>query len=296
MRNLRGKSLAAGLAAFLALALGAWAYLEQLQASRQKAAVEVTSAFAQRLIERFHTSIAPVYIMASRVDPKSGAVRDFAENAAEIARSYPLLRAVELAPGGIVSHVYPMAGNEQIVGHDLLKDRQRNKEAWVAVSRREMAVAGPFELKQGGVGAIARYPLYRTLADGRQSFWGFSIVVVDFPALLRVAGVSELERAGYLFQFCWVPHTETACRTTLGDELPSRLAPVRTSLQLSSADWRIAVAPAQGWITSAEWALLAALLLCGAGLAGGAVYWYGAQRLADSDEETADGGLTTPAG
>lgn len=293
MLSLRSKSLIAGVAVFLALVLLAWAYLEQLRASRQRAALEVTSAFSQRLIERFHQTIVPAYMMAARVDQKSGAVREFEENAAEISRNFPLVRAVELAPGGIVTHVYPLSGNEQIVGHDLLKDRERNREAWVAVSRREMAVAGPFELKQGGVGAIARYPLYRTLADGRQSFWGFSIVVVDFPALMRVAGVAELERAGYLFQFCWVPHAETACRTTLGDELPSRLEPVRTNLQLSSADWRIAVAPAQGWIGSAEWTLLAVLVVLGAGLAGGAVYWFGAQRLEDAEDETP--GLTTPA-
>lgn len=289
MHNLRSKSLAAGVAALLVLGLLGWAYVEKLRAARLSAAVELTSAFSQRLIERFHQTIVPVFMMAGRVDPKSGAVRDFEEHAAEVSRSFPLIRAVELAPGGIVTYVYPLAGNEQIVGHDLLKDRERNKEAWVAVSRRETAVAGPLQLKQGGIGAIARYPLYRVLPDGRQTFWGFSIVVVDFPALMRVAGVAEVERAGLLFQFCWVPHAETACRTTLGDELPSRLEPVRMNLQLSSADWRIAVAPAQGWISVAEWMLLAVLVVLGAGLVGGMVYWLASQRQGDADDDQASG-------
>lgn len=293
MLSLRSKSLAAGIAAFCVLALLGWAFAASLEAVRKGAALEVASAFAQRLGERFHQTIAPVYMLTNRVDPKSGAVLHFEEGAVDLSRGFPLIRALELAPGGIVTYVHPLAGNEQIIGHDLLKDRERNKEAWVAVSRREMAVAGPFELKQGGVGAIARYPLYRAAADGRQSFWGFSIVVVDFPALMRVAGSAELERAGYLFQFCWVPAAETACRTTLGDEIPDRLERVRIHMQLSSADWRIAVAPAQGWITAAEWALLAALVVLGAGLVGGAVYWYGAQRLDDADGKA---GLTTPAG
>lgn len=295
MINLRSKSLTAGIVALFVLGLLGWAYVETLRATRESAARELASAFSQRLIERFHQTIVPVFMMAARVDPKSGAVRDFEENAAEVSRSFPLIRAVELAPGGIVTHVYPLAGNEQIVGHDLLKDRERNKEAWVAVSRREMAVAGPFQLKQGGVGAIARYPLYRSMPDGRQSFWGFSIVVVDFPALLRVAGVAELERAGLLFQFCWLPHGETTCRTTLGDELPGSLEPVRMNLQLSSADWRIAVAPAQGWISAGEWLLLALLVIFGAGLVGGAVYWFASQRPGDTDDDEAPR-LTTPAG
>lgn len=295
MFNLRSKALAAGIAALFVLGLLGWACVETLRATRESAARELASAFSQRLIERFHQTIVPVFMMAARVDPKSGAVRDFEENAAEVSRSVPLIRAVELAPGGIVTHVYPLAGNEQVVGHDLLKDRERNKEAWVAVSRRETAVAGPLQLKQGGIGAIARYPLYRVLPDGRQSFWGFSIVVVDFPALLRVAGVAELERAGLLFQFCWVPHAEIACRTTLGDELPGRLEPMRMNLQLLSADWRIAVAPAQGWISAGEWLLLALLVALGAGLVGGAVYWFARQRPGDTDDDEAPR-LTTPAG
>lgn len=295
MNNLRSKSLAAGAVALFVLGLLGWAYVEQLIASRQNAALGLASAFSQRLIERFHQTIVPVFMIAARVDQKSGAVRDFEEHATEVSRSFPLIRAVELAPGGIVTHVFPLYGNEQIIGHDLLKDRERNKEAWVAVSRRETAVAGPLTLKQGGIGAIARYPLYRAMPDGRQSFWGFSIVVVDFPALMRVAGVAELERAGLLLQFCWVPHAETACRTTLGDELPGRLDPVRMNLQLSSADWRIAVAPAQGWISTAEWMLLVLLVVVGAALVGGAVYWFGSQRLGDANDDQASG-LTTPAG
>lgn len=292
MNNLRNRALAAGGGALLVLTLLAWAWAGQLRATRESAAREVAGAFAQRLVERFHQTIAPVFMIAGRIDPKSGAVRDFEESAAEISRGFPLIRAVELAPGGIVTHVFPLAGNEQIIGHDLLKDRERNKEAWVAVSRREMAVAGPLELKQGGVGAIARYPLYRPTTDGRSSFWGFSIVVVDFPALLRVAGVSEFERAGYLYQFCWVPHAEAACRTTLGDEMPERLEPLRSQLQISSADWRILVAPAQGWISSGERLLGVALVLLGALLVGSAVYWFGLQR--QTGDEAPE--LTTPAG
>lgn len=291
MFNSYKRPLLAATGVLIVLSLLAWSYAGTLRATRESAAREVVGAFSQRLVERFHQTIAPVFIIAGRVDPKSGVVRDFEDSAAEISRSFPLVRAVELAPGGIVSYVYPLSGNEKIVGHDLLKDRERNKEAWVAVSRREMAVAGPFELKQGGLGAIARYPLYRALPDGRQSFWGFSIIVVDFPSLLRVAGVAELERAGYLFQFCWVPNAESACRTTLGDELPASLEPVRTNLQLSSADWRIAVAPATGWVSGAEWTLLSVLIALISGFIGAAVHWFAQPRGSDGEAE-----LTTPAG
>lgn len=294
MFKLRRKPLAAGVAAVLLFAAVGWSYLAQLRATRQSEATALTSAFAQRLIERFYQTVAPAYMMAARVDQKSGEISEFEDNAAEFVRSFPLIRAVELAPGGIVTYVYPLSGNEQIIGHDLLKDRERNKEAWVAVSRRELAVAGPLELKQGGVGAIARYPVYRILPDGRQAFWGFSIVVVDFPALMRLAGATELERAGYLSQICWVPHAESVCRTKLGDEIPKRLEPVFANLQLSSANWRVVVAPPQGWVSAAEWGLMLALALLGGGLVGAAAYWCDARRQELAEDETPE--LTTPAG
>jgi len=85
---------------------------------------------------------------------------------------------VELAPGGIVSHIYPLEGNEGAIGHDLLKDRLRDQGAVKAIQSRELTFIGPVKLIQNGkYGVIARKPIFRR-HQGGEAFWGFTIAVI----------------------------------------------------------------------------------------------------------------------
>ena len=55
----------------------------------------------------------------------------------------------ELAQDGIVSMVYPVSGNEEAIGLDMLQHPARKKEANLAKESGEYTIAGPFELAQG---------------------------------------------------------------------------------------------------------------------------------------------------
>ncbi len=56
-----------------------------------------------------------------------------------------------LAPNGVVTQIYPLAGNEAAIGHDLLNDPRRRTEARAAIESRKLTLAGPFRLIQGGI-------------------------------------------------------------------------------------------------------------------------------------------------
>ena len=293
MQSVRQAMLIAGTIAVVVLSAFGGLLLNQIEGGRQAEAREFAYGFSLRLLERFNETLAPVFLIASRVGQKTGTVQDFEEHAADLLRDFPLIRALELAPGGIVKQVYPLRGNESIVGHDLLIDKRRNKEAYQAVSRRQLAVAGPLELKQGGVGAIARYPIFQVAPDGRYNFWGFSIAVIDFPALMRVAGEAQFERQGYHYQLCWVPYGETACKVVLGDkDMPSGDA-VRSKLLLPAAEWRLAVVPSNGWITPLDRLLVLLLILLGTAAVVGLTYRI---RRDESAENFAVAGSSAPAG
>ena len=263
MQNVRQAALIAGGIAVLVLTALGCLSLKHLENVRQADAHKFGYGFSLHLLERFHETLGPVFLMAGRVDQKTGRVQEFEEHAAGLLRDFPLVRALELAPGGIVRLVYPLRGNESIIGHDLLLDKGRNKEAHQALARHQMVVAGPLELKQGGIGAIARYPIFQVGPDGRSTFWGFSIAVIDFPALMRVAGEAEFARQGYLYQLCWVPYGETECKVVLGDQdLPVDDA-VKSKLLLPTAEWQLAVVPVKGWITLFDKLLVLLLILLG---------------------------------
>lgn len=260
--------VAAGIATALILAGVSLHVLSSIEKQRRNEAREVGQVFATRLLERFNETLGALYLLANCVDRLNGTISRFDEQAENLMRDFPLLRALELAPGGVIKNVYPMRGNEEVIGHDLLTDKTRNREVHLAVSRRQMAIAGPLMLRQGGVGVVARYPLQQISDDGRSRFWGFSIAVIDFPALMRASGESDFERLGYRFQICWIPQGDTVCKLAVGDQELSSDSAVVSKFGVGLAEWRLMVQPRQGWVTPVEYGLAALIIIFGGLLVG----------------------------
>lgn len=278
MKSVRLQAYIAGGAVALLLLLLSICAIKTIEQQRRNAAREVAQAFALRLVERFSDAAGAVYLLTAAVDRRTGEVNRFNDLAEELIGSFPLLRALELAPGGVIKHVFPMRGNEVIIGHDLLVDKTRNREVHLAHARRQMTVAGPLTLRQGGIGVLARYPLYQTGTDGRSHFWGLSIGVIDYSSLLQQAGDAEFERQGYRYEICWVPVGETECRGATGEKLALGDEAVSLKIGLSLADWRLAVTPRNGWMSGFEISLLLLALFLPAILFGGWVWRSAALR------------------
>lgn len=264
----RTSGLLCALVLLMLLSLMSWVLLTGLEQHRRGEAQEAAQAFALRLIERFTESLGAVYLLSNALDRSSGEVRQFEETANELLRDFPLVRALQFAPNGIIRYVTPLRGNEVIVGHDLLIDKTRNKEVHLAISRRQMTVAGPFALRQGGLAIVARYPLFVATEKGPPRFWGLAIGVVDYPALLRVAGDGEFDRLGLDYQLCRVPPGDTACVTPNGDAAIVPASAEWLRIASTHADWRLAVYRPAGWLTTQEIAL-AVLVACLGSLLGG---------------------------
>lgn len=93
-----------------------------------------------------------------------------------------------------------MSGNEAALGLNMLEHPARKQEARLAKESGEYTVAGPFELQQGGIGALLFDPIYTTDANGDQTFWGFSILVLDWESFLNEIELDTLEKAGYIYE------------------------------------------------------------------------------------------------
>ncbi|RXJ67187.1 hypothetical protein CRV08_11385 [Halarcobacter ebronensis] len=102
---------------------------------------------------------------------------------------------LQLAPNAIVTKIYPLKGNEKAIGHDLFKDNARKKEAFLAERSQELTLAGPFKLLQGGIGIIARKPIY---IDDK--FWGFASALIILDDLIKNANLLELKDKNYIFR------------------------------------------------------------------------------------------------
>jgi sensor domain CHASE-containing protein len=145
--------------------------------------------------------------------------------------------ALQLVPGGTIEYVYPREGNESVIGYNILTDPSRNKEAYKAIQNRKLYFAGPFNLKQGGLGVVGRLPVFTT-----SGFWGFSAVVIRFNTLLSAAGIDTSGADGFFYQLSKVnPDTgkEEFFLPMKGQTKSLRKATVN----VSDGEWQLSVSP-----------------------------------------------------
>ena len=153
----------------------------------------IGSTLAYSLQRQLDRSLSSTFALASMVRQRDTPIVDsFDSIAADMISSYGGIDSLQLAPDGIVSLIYPLEGNEAAIGHDLLDDPARRVEALAAIESRELTLAGPFTLVQGGVAVIGRLPVFVPDGAGGDRFWGFTITLIRLPTLL---GATNLEQA-----------------------------------------------------------------------------------------------------
>lgn len=106
----------------------------------------------------------------------------------------PAIKTIELAPNGVIQNVYPLKENKEVIGMNMLIERDRKQAATLAKDTKKYTLEGPYDLKQGGKGALLYDPIYVN-----DEFWGFSILVIDWDVFLDEIHLSDLEKASYDF-------------------------------------------------------------------------------------------------
>ena len=155
----------------------------------------------------------------------------------------PSIRAIQLLPGGITLYSYPLKGNEQAIGDNVLERERPRASAIFAMRSGLTVVDGPYELMQGGMSLIARNPIY--YQDG--SFWGFAVIILALPDVIEPLGLNDLTRQGYEFEFDFIHDgAATTIATTLSAER-SRDTIEETKL-LAGRRVSIKVVPQEGWM------------------------------------------------
>ncbi|PHR74465.1 MAG: hypothetical protein COA66_01365 [Arcobacter sp.] len=155
-------------------------------------------------------STASAMILASHIYTTKGDMSDFNEYSKMMYRSFGGVSNLQLAPLGIIAKIYPLKGNEKAIGHDIFKSDNRKKEAFLAKKTKELTLAGPFPLIQGGIGIVARYPvyLYTNNTSKSPSFWGFTSALILLDELIKNTDLNSLKEKNYEFRL-WRFHPDT---------------------------------------------------------------------------------------
>lgn len=162
-----------------------------------------------------------------------GEVVNFESVAKQILENTTSVDVLELVPDGIITYVYPLEGNELVVGYDILSDPNVNAEVLKAAELGTIYFAGPFELRQGGMAVIGRIPI--VIND---EIWGYSAVVLYLETLIENSGINTFPEETYYFQLAKInPNTN----------VEEFFLPIRQGVELGSfesvrfpeGDWRL---------------------------------------------------------
>ncbi len=167
-----------------------------------------------------------------------------------------IIKAIELAPDGVVKDIYPLKGNEAAFGIDMLNSPARKHEANLAMKSGQYTIAGPYELNQGGLGSLLLEPIYITDKSGEKSFWGFSILVLDWNRFIEELELDKLTDASYCYQM-WKKDGNSGKKTIIaqgGDAIHK--GAVQISCKVPNDTWYFEIIPHTGWVTVKQQALV----------------------------------------
>lgn len=236
---------------FLFVALGVDHFLNRIFDNEyeveQRAEVTLAlSAMRARLEENINSNIFLVYGMGAYIaNSESVSQEEFKAMATTLVNQSSALLNMAIAPDFVIKWVYPLKGNEKILGLDYRKVPDQWEQAEKVKLTGKMVVAGPIKLIQGGMGLVARVPVFLS-KDG--SFWGLVSSVMDLGKLVDYADINRkdgslkvalrgkdgLGAKGEVFQ---------------GD--PAFFAeanePVIMQIKIPSGTWEMAGIPVDGW-------------------------------------------------
>ena len=172
----------------------------------------------------------------------------FSELAEKIPNEDGVIKAFELAPDGIITDIYPKKGNEGAFGLDMLKEHERKKDAILARDSGKYTLGGPYQLKQGGKGALLFNPVYKDNNSDHGEFWGFVILVIDWDRFIGEINLNYLSDADFCYRI-WTYDRGSSDKIILAesqDDMPDNILTVECTVPNNT--WYFDIIPSGGWI------------------------------------------------
>lgn len=174
------------------------------------------------------------------------------------------LRNIAAAPDLSVAFVYPLKGNESLLGLDYRSNEAQRNGALKAEQSGRFVVDGPLELIQGGLGLIVRYPVVVETHHSGYTSWGIISSVIDVEQLYRESGLYADDR-----DFDVAIATMDGGRiieTFYGDPTIFADKPVSMIINFGHESWKIAAIPKGGWNQPQPGAWISRLLMLTVGI------------------------------
>lgn len=161
--------------------------------------------------------------------------------------SNPSIESIQLAPAGYVSYIYPEASSD-LSRIEQLDEEAQGEYARYAKKNDVTSLQGPYDLKDGSQGIVARNPIFLE-KHGRKVFWGFAIVIIRVPDIFSDS-LRSLDFFGYQYRLLktaspWDPSYVEFYRSE-----KALVDPISHWFSLGGDLWELQLMPDSAWAAS----------------------------------------------
>ncbi|MUU77485.1 sensor histidine kinase [Winogradskyella endarachnes] len=176
---------------------------------------------------------------------RNGIPSDFDEIAKDFLNHQNYFDAIELVDStGVITHVYPLEGND-VIGFNILSSKAASQGAYATIESKDFFIAGPVNLKQGGVGIISRQPIF---IDNK--FFGFSAIVTKLSTFLEDLNIAEKKDNRFYYQLSRV-NSKTGEEQFFLENKLSVYQEYAVPIEMSFGEWKLYVVPINRKVNSA---------------------------------------------
>ena len=186
---------------------------------------------------------------------RNGVPDDFDNIAIELLDKHEYFDVVELVDStGTITHVYPLKDNN-VIGFNIFKSNEALSGVLATIKRKDFFIAGPVNLKQGGVGIISRQPIFIN-----KKFAGFSAVITTLSTFFNDLKINTSGDKRFIYQLSRV-NNNTGEEDFFLDSDMSNYKEFAVPIEMSFGEWKLYVVPVQNKLNSGLWFALFGLII-----------------------------------
>lgn len=199
----------------------------------------------------------------------NGKIEKFETICSTLISRHPSIQGIQLAPKGIVSQSYPEKINSN--GNvNLFENPETRIASSYSLKTRESYLTGPLAFPDRTAGIIIQQPVFISGENGEETFWGFSVLLLEISNIFPQETLSFLEGSDCYYKL-WKPDAITEepfeIASNTADDIKN---PYETHFPIANSLWTIYIAPKDGWFNGVMFsielvvAIIASLLLSAA--------------------------------
>lgn len=174
-----------------------------------------------------------------------------------VKRSELPIDSVQLLPGGVVRSVYP-ASKQSTLGVDAFATPQRKLALQYAEQNHELIILGPTDPQSDGMALAMMMPVFLDVGASRpQELWGFTAVYIKVPDVFSRT-VTNMDKSDLAYRLEKTGFSYNDYATILESDV-APVDPVSYTFSYGGCQWRMQLAPRNGWNVMSSFGAAAAL-------------------------------------